>query len=189
MHACRNSTITNPLAYNILAVDFELWSRGSKAVQEAHFDHFVLLSESSEFNRFNLKQWLAKISSIRKLLFVLQTEMYSHQMAPTLIQSLTTFLRHHFSADAAIKPFISYLAANLHECGTSNNPERVHLFLTPCRVEGVMEVSPMSSVSKLDKTNRREKAEQVLEALVHAKSVEQIRCCPSTITCPSAPAR
>jgi hypothetical protein len=30
-----------------------------------------------------------------------------------------------------------------------------------------MEASPMSSVSKLDKTNRREKAEQVLEALVH----------------------
>ena len=148
-------------------MDFELWSRCSKAVQEAHFDHFVLLSESSKFKRFNLKQRLAKFSPIRKLLFVVQTEMYSHQMVPTLIQSLATFLRHHFSADAAIKPVISYLAANLHEGGTANPSERVSLFLTPCGVEDVMEVSPMSSVSKLDKTNRREKAEQVLEALVH----------------------
>jgi len=147
-------------------MDFELWSRCSKAVQEAHFDHFVLLLESSKFKRFNLKQRLAKFSPIRKLLFVLQTEMYSHQMAPALIQSLTTFLRHHFSADAAIKPVISYLAANLHEGGTANSSESVP-FLTPCGIEDVMEVSPMSSVSKLDKTNRREKAEQVLEALVH----------------------
>jgi len=121
MFTCRNSTITNPLAYNILAMDFELWSRCSKAVQEAHFDHFVLLLESSKFKRFNLKQRLAKFSPIRKLLFVLQTEMYSHQMAPVLVQSLTTFLRHHFSADAAIKPVISYLAANLHE-GENANP-------------------------------------------------------------------
>ena len=120
MFACRNSTITNPLAYSILAMDFELWSRCSKAVQEAHFDHFVLLLETSKFKRFNLKQRLAKISPIRKLLFVLQTEMYTRQMAPALVQSLTTFLRYHFSADAAIKPVISYLAANLHEGEPAN---------------------------------------------------------------------
>jgi hypothetical protein len=120
MFPCRNSTITNPLAYNILAMDFELWSRCSRAVQEAHFDHFVILLETSKFKRFNLKQRLAKILPIRKLLFVLQTEMYPRQMAPALVQSLTTFLRYHFSADAAIKPVISYLAANLHDGEPTN---------------------------------------------------------------------
>src|SRR5258708_35188230 len=39
--------------------------------------------------------------------------------------------------------------------------------LTSCGAEEGMDVSPMSSTSKLDKTHRREKAEQVLEALVH----------------------
>ena len=123
MLACRNLTITNPLAYSILAMHFELWSRCSKAMQEAHFDHFVLLLESSGFKRFNLKQRLAKFSLIRKLLFVLQMEMYPHQMAPVLIQLLTTFLRHYFSADVAIKPVVSYLASNLHEGETTNSFE------------------------------------------------------------------
>lgn len=126
MFSYRNSTITNPLAYSILAMDFELWCRCPKAVQEAHFDHFVILLETSKFKRFNLKQRLAKFSPIRKLLFVLQTEMYPRQSAPAVIQSLTTFLRHHFSADAAIKPVISYLAANLHEGETANSFGRVH---------------------------------------------------------------
>lgn len=46
--------------------------------------------------------------------------------------------------------------------------------LTLGGTEEVMEVSPMSSTSKLDKTNRREKAEQVLEALVHILSTPSL---------------
>lgn len=118
----RNATITNPLAYSILALDFEIWAKTSIDLQKTHLDHFTILLETSKFKRFNLKQRFAKLSLVRKLLFVLQTDTYTYEMVPKLTQTLAMYLRHHFSADTSIKPVVSYLAANLHEGMRLNMP-------------------------------------------------------------------
>lgn len=112
----RNVTITNPLAYTLLALDFDIWARApSKEVQKAHLSHFSALLETSKFRRFNVKQRLSKYNLIRKLLFVLQTDIYSNDMIPQLVQIISIYMKHHFVADITIKPIVAYLAANLHE--------------------------------------------------------------------------
>ena len=111
----RHATITNPLAYSILALDFDIWAKSSKEVQKAHLNHFTVLLETSKFKRFNLKQRLSKLNLVRKLLFVLQTDLYTNDMVPSLVQTLGMYIRHHFVADVSIKPIVSYLTANLHE--------------------------------------------------------------------------
>ncbi|KAG8759860.1 hypothetical protein FRC14_004821 [Serendipita sp. 396] len=142
-----NATITNPLAYSILALEFEVWAKGPKDVQKAHLEHFTALLETSKFRRFNLKQRMSKFNLVRKLLFVLQSDLYSNEMVPRLVQAIGVYLRHHFVPDVSIKPVVSYLAANL-----------------PDDVPG--SATPKSIVSRTDTSLRRERAEQVYEVLV-----------------------
>ncbi|KAG8823617.1 hypothetical protein FRC17_009281 [Serendipita sp. 399] len=142
-----NATITNPLAYSILALEFEVWSKTSKEVQKAHLEHFTALLETSKFRRFNLKQRMSKFNLVRKLLFVLQSDLYSNDMVPQLVQTIGVYLRHHFVADVSIKPVVSYLAANLHD-----------------DIPGT--ATPRSVFSKTDNSRRKERAEQVYEVLV-----------------------
>jgi hypothetical protein len=52
---------------------------------------------------------------VRKLLFVLQTEWYSPEMVPTVVETLKVAAQSHFGAEEAIKPILTYLAANLQE--------------------------------------------------------------------------
>ncbi|KZV83556.1 beach-domain-containing protein [Exidia glandulosa HHB12029] len=144
-----HSTVANSIAYQFVALDFHIWYRTRKEIQTAHLAHFVALLRDNHFARFNARQRLAKLNIVRKLLYALQTDWYQHDVIPQLVDSMKTVAEYNFSTDAAIKPLVSYLAANLHE-DTSGPPSR----------------SPQSAISRLDRKHAHEKAEQVLEAFV-----------------------
>jgi hypothetical protein len=102
-------------AYRALALDFELWSRTRKEIQTVYFGHFTTLVETSRYKAFNITQWLSKLNIVRKLLFVLQTDWFPADMVNQVVECLAVVCRADFSRDGAIKPLVSYLAANLHE--------------------------------------------------------------------------
>lgn len=105
----------NTIAYRHIALDFEIWSRACNEVQKAHLEHFVTLLHTSRYKRFNLKQRIAKFGLVRKLLFVLQTNLYKHDVIPYLMDALRVTASQNFSAEPSIKPIVAYLAASLHE--------------------------------------------------------------------------
>ncbi|OSD07923.1 beach-domain-containing protein [Trametes coccinea BRFM310] len=142
-----HSTIVNTVAYRAIALDFQLWSRTRSEIQHLHLEHFSTLLDASRHKRFNVKQRLAKMAVVRKLLFVLQTDWYSQEMLPFLLDALRVVAEANFSIDDAIRPIVSYLAANLHE--TSNGAS-----------------SPRSILSRIDHQNAQYKAEQVFKMLV-----------------------
>lgn len=107
--------MVNSVAYRAIALDFELWARTRKEIQRVHLEHFTTLLYTSRFKRFNIKQRFAKLGLVRKLLFVLQTEWYQHDMISFVVDALKVAAQANFSPDDAIKPIISFLAANLHE--------------------------------------------------------------------------
>jgi hypothetical protein len=107
----------NTVAYRYIALDFEIWSRSRKEVQQAHLEHFVTLLQTSRYKRFNLRQRLAKFGLVRKFLFVLQTNMYQHDVIPYLMHALRVATLQYFSVEESIKPIVAYLAANLHDRG------------------------------------------------------------------------
>lgn len=80
-----------------------------------HLEHFVTLLDTSRHKRFNSKQRLSKMGVVRKLLFVLQTDWYPDDMLPFLLDTLKVVSESNFSIDDAIRPLVSYMAANLHD--------------------------------------------------------------------------
>lgn len=90
-------------------------------IQKLYFGHFSTLLETSKFHRFNSKQRFSKKfgpgSIVRQLLFFLQTDLYPDDMVPTMIEALRVIASRNWSTDTAIKPIISYLAAQLHPSG------------------------------------------------------------------------
>lgn len=110
-----HSTVVNSVAYRAIALDFELWARTRKEVQRVHLEHFTTLLQTSRLKKFNIKQRFAKLNVVRKLLFALQTKLYSHDTIPFVVEALKVVAQANFSADDAVKPIVSYLAANLHE--------------------------------------------------------------------------
>ncbi|KZT25814.1 beach-domain-containing protein [Neolentinus lepideus HHB14362 ss-1] len=142
-----HSTIVNILAYRAVGLDFELWSRTKPDIQRLHMEHFGTLLNVSRHKRFNVKQGFAKLAVVRKLLFVLQTNWYRDEMTSLIVEALRITAEADFSVDGAIKPIVSFLAANLHE--------------------GAVAISSPGSVkSVIDRSHTRERAELVLEALV-----------------------
>ena len=117
-----HSTITNTVAYRAIALDFQLWSRTKKEIQLVHLEHFATLLETSRHKRFNMKQRMSKMGVARKLLFVLQTDWYPSDMLPFVLETLKVVAEANFSIDDAIRPIVSYLAANLHERKGSQLP-------------------------------------------------------------------
>lgn len=111
----RQSTIVNLGAYRAIALDFELWSRTRKEIQTGYFEHFTTLLETSRYKAFNVTQRFSKLGLVRKLLFALQTDWFSADMIPRLVEALGVACRADFSRDGTIRPVVSYLAANLHE--------------------------------------------------------------------------
>jgi hypothetical protein len=164
----RQSAVVNAVAYRAIALDFELWSRTRKEVQRVYLDHFVTLLQTSRYKRFNVKQRMAKMGIIGKLLFVLQTEWYHHDIMPYVMRALKAMAQAHFTKEDAIKPIVSYLAANLQEgetlliCSRSVNEQQI--------ADTTVIDSPRSVLSRIDYKHPREKAEQVLEALVSVLS-------------------
>jgi hypothetical protein len=110
-----HSTITNPVAYRFIALDFELWSRTRNAIQRVHLEHFFDLVVTSRYKRFNVKQQLAGVDLTRRFLFAWQTSWYSAEILPSFLKSFRAVMESTFVADDTIKPILSYLAAHLHE--------------------------------------------------------------------------
>ena len=111
--------MVNSVAYRAIALDFELWAQTRKEIQRVHLEHFTTLLYTSRFKRFNAKRRFANLGLVRKLLFVLQTDWYQYDMIPFVVDALKITAQVNFSPDDAIKPIVSFLAANLHE-GSDN---------------------------------------------------------------------
>ena len=118
LYSTSHSTITNPVAYRFIALDFQLWSRTRCAIQRVHLGHFFDLIETSRYRRFNVKQQLAGVGLTRRFLFAWQTSWYSAEILPSFLKSFKAVMESSFIADDTIKPVLSYLAAHLHssEC-------------------------------------------------------------------------
>ncbi|KAH7869966.1 uncharacterized protein C8R40DRAFT_1176079 [Lentinula edodes] len=124
LYCYRQSTIVNT-ANRALVLDFELWCHTRKDIQRVHLEHFLTLLESSRYRQFKVKQQFAKIGLVRRLLFVLQTDWYSdvhgpdsqnpESTLPFLMDALKAGAKALWTKDDAIKPLVSYLAANLQE--------------------------------------------------------------------------
>ncbi|KAJ7439485.1 beach-domain-containing protein [Mycena latifolia] len=152
-----HSTVVNAVAYRAIALDFELWSRTRQEVQRVHLEHFTTLLITSRYKKFNIKQRFAKIGLVRKLLFALQTNWYQPEVIPYVIEALKSAAQANFSKEEAIKPIVSYLAANLHG-GLLEAPDNTAS-------------SPQSVLSRIDYKDPRDKAEQVLEVLISLLSI------------------
>ncbi|KAJ7241683.1 beach-domain-containing protein [Mycena haematopus] len=154
-----HSTVVNAVAYRAIALDFELWARTRQEVQRVHLEHFTTLLIASRYKKFNVKQRFAKIGLVRKLLFALQTNWYQPEVIPYVIEALKAAAQANFSKEEAIKPIVSYLAANLHEQPPAEN--------------GAGASSPQSLLSRFDYKDQdpRDKAEQVLEMLISLLSI------------------
>lgn len=147
------SVIANTLAYRVIALDFGIWSLARPEIQQTQLEHFSTLLITSKFRLFNAKQRIAKLGVVRKILFALQTNWFSTpELLEQLISALKIVSQACFIADETIKPIVSYLAANLHEDRTRAS-------------------SPRSTVSHIDDTHIREKAEKVLVAFVSILSI------------------
>ncbi|KAJ7615896.1 beach-domain-containing protein [Roridomyces roridus] len=151
-----HSTVVNAVAYRAIALDFELWSHTRQEVQRVHLEHFTTLLIASRYKKFNVKQRFAKLGLVRKLLFALQTNWYQPEVLPLVLEALKSAALAGFSKEDAIKPIVSYLAANLHGSGLLELPED----------ESAPAPSPQSLLSRIDYKDPREKAEHVLEALI-----------------------
>ena len=111
----RLSTIINTLAYRAIALDFEIWTNANTEIQRLHLDNFTTLLKTSRYKHFNAKQRIGKFGVLRKLLFALQTEWYSREVIPFVVSAIRIVMQTCFSVDEAVRPIISYLAANLHD--------------------------------------------------------------------------
>ncbi|KAJ6588193.1 beach-domain-containing protein [Mycena capillaripes] len=151
-----HSTVVNAVAYRAIALDFELWGRTRQEVQRVHLEHFTTLLITSRYKKFNIKQRFAKIGLVRKLLFALQTNWYQPEVVPFVVEALKSAAQANFSKEEAIKPIVSYLAANLHS-SLLESDNGAH--------------SPQSVLSRIDYKDPRDKAEQVLEMLISLLSI------------------
>ncbi|KAL5530973.1 hypothetical protein ACEPAG_3849 [Sanghuangporus baumii] len=153
------SVVVNAVAYRVIALDFSLWASAKDEIQRMHLDHFSTLLGISKFRSFNAKQRIGKFGVVRKMLFALQTNWYTADMAMNLVSALKCVAQACFSADGAIKPVVSFLAANLHEDNSQAS-------------------SPRSMASQIDRSHTRNKAEQLLSALVSILSAGRERPTP-----------
>ena len=130
----RHSTVVNVVGYRVVALDFDLWSRAKKEIQQVYLEHFVTLLKTSRYKTFNAKQRLSKMSVVRKLLFALQADWYHGELLNNLMEVLHVTVEMMFSKEDTIKPLVSYLAANLHEgvYGYCYFPTEVYLY---CRTD------------------------------------------------------
>lgn len=162
------STVVNPIAYRAIALDFELWSRTKDEIQREYFAHFTTLLQTSRYRRFNSRQRFVKMGLVRKLLFAVQTDWYCRDDLSHLIDALKVVAEANFTKDEAIKPIVSYLAANLHEGAytVSTTARRTNRRLVDPIGQPDSPSSPLSIVSRLDQIGAREKAEHVFAALL-----------------------
>jgi hypothetical protein len=107
------STVTNPIAYRFIALNFELWSRTRDEIQRAHLEHFIDLVVTSRHRDFNVKQRLSGLGLTRRFLFVWQTSCYTGGNVPYFLKALKAVMESSFNPEDTIKPVLSYIAAHL----------------------------------------------------------------------------
>jgi len=158
------STITNTIAYGAIALDFELWSMTTPDIQRAHLEHFAFLLRASRYRKFNAKVRLSKLNLVRRLLFAIQSPWYPPEMVSHIVNALGVVMQAHFSANDAIKPVASYIAANAtsgmcsgfvcvgRDHRSDDSPDPVSL--------------PSQRTSFTGGTNNSEKARLVLDAAI-----------------------
>jgi hypothetical protein len=61
----RENTVTNPLAFRYLLLDFALWKRGTSETQISHLEMLLSLIEDSRHRLFNLR----RLNKMRTLLY------------------------------------------------------------------------------------------------------------------------
>ncbi|KAJ7052675.1 beach-domain-containing protein [Mycena amicta] len=164
-----HSTVVNAVAYRAIALDFDLWSKTRAEVQRVHLEHFTTLLITSRYKRFNVKQRFAKIGLVRRLLFALQTNWYAPEMVVHVVQALKSAAQASFSKEEAIKPIVSYLAANLH--AAPPGPAQAQNTEEPEAEAEAEASSPQSVMSRIDYRDPRDKAEQVLEILIQLLAI------------------
>ncbi|KAI9573033.1 hypothetical protein HD554DRAFT_2058344 [Boletus coccyginus] len=142
------STITNTIAYGAIALDFELWSMTTPDIQRAHLEHFAFLLRASRYRKFNAKVRLSKLNLVRRLLFAMQSPWYPLEMVSHIVNALGVVMQAHFSANDAIKPVVSYIAANVTSNPVSLSSQRA------------------SITGSNNNNNNNEKARLVLDAII-----------------------
>jgi hypothetical protein len=50
------SFITNPLAYRILLVDFDMWRKSAAITQRLYYKQFIVFGVNSKFHQFNARR-------------------------------------------------------------------------------------------------------------------------------------
>ncbi|KAG8984948.1 hypothetical protein FRB94_005904 [Tulasnella sp. JGI-2019a] len=145
-----NSTIINAVAYRTIALDFAFWSQVPLILGRLHLSHFQTVLQVSRFKVFNAKSRFNKFGAVKRILFVIQTPMYKDDLIRDLIDALMCIVKYNFSAEATIKPLVSYLAANLEVV----EPEWISV------------VASSAPVTPIEQSNSRERAERILDGLI-----------------------
>ena len=83
--------MTNLVTHKAIALDFEVRSRSRKEIRRSHLEHFIILVQTSQYRAFNVKQRLAKMGLVRKLLFALQAERSFPYVTEALSQTKSTY--------------------------------------------------------------------------------------------------
>ncbi|KAG6865428.1 hypothetical protein C0991_002666 [Blastosporella zonata] len=107
------STVVNTVAYKAIALDFELWSRAKPEIQQLYLEHFPTVLQTSRYWKFNARQRFAKLGLVRKLLFVLQTDWFPHNMVPFVMDALKAAIRANFSKDDTAEQVLEILISTI----------------------------------------------------------------------------
>lgn len=168
--------MVNVVGYRVLALDFDLWSRTKKEIQQLYLEHFITLLRTSRYKTFNAKQRLSKMNIVRKLLFAVQADWYHGDMLQGVIDVLAVVAEMIFSKEETIKPIVSYLAANLPEGASAVRTRKARPSLAYTVKLGTVSgaASPHSAVSRFEVRNPQEKAEHVFIVLVDLLSNQNL---------------
>ncbi|PWN49383.1 beach-domain-containing protein [Violaceomyces palustris] len=112
------AALTNPFLYRIVMLDFDLWRRTSKGMQQAHLQHFGLLLRTSRHRRFNVKR-VAKMQIVKKIVYALRSTSYPSDTLGMAVEALRAAVISSYN-EASIRAVTCYLASEL--CKGPENP-------------------------------------------------------------------
>jgi hypothetical protein len=105
----RESSVTNPLAFRYLCLDFAIWKRGNTETQVTHLQMILSLIEQSRHRLFNLRRlnkmrtfWLyhaLMIDVVKKMLFALRSGIFPREILPSFITALRAVVKASFSTE------------------------------------------------------------------------------------------
>lgn len=112
----RDSVITNPLAFQFLLLDFDLWSSTSAEVQRFHYESLRGMIELSVWGRFSIKR-ICKMNLLPKMLHALRVRQLTSLMGggdvlTAFMRLLACVLKVQFNSQV-IRHLASYLTASL----------------------------------------------------------------------------